>query len=94
MAEPMTDGDDPAEGADPLPGVDLTADRPYPLLLERLVTLACLLTALLLIRPTLAADFPIGGPLQILLAFCGLPILGFGVARLLLIPIQLAANRQ
>ena len=90
----MTEGDDPADGANPLPGVDLNADRPYPLLLERLVTLACLLTALLLIRPTLAADFPIGGLLQILFAFCGLPILGFAAARLLLIPIQAAATRQ
>jgi hypothetical protein len=90
----MTEGDDPADGANPLPGVDLNADRPYPLFLERLVTMTCLLSALLLIRPTMAADFPIGGILQTLFAYCGLPILGFVVARLLLIPIQAAATRQ
>lgn len=94
MVGPLTDDDDPADGAEPLPGVDLTADRPYPLLLERVVTTACLLTALLLIRPTLAADFPIGGILQILFAFCGLPLVGFVVARLLLIPIHAAATAR
>ncbi len=88
----MTGHDDPAEGAEPHPEVQLEGQRQYPLGLEKLITFSVVLASLLLIPSTLAADLPFG-PFQAPLVICGLPLLGLFSSRLLTLPIQMVANR-
>jgi len=90
----LTDKSCPAEGAEPMPDVQVEGQQSYPMLLEKWVSIAGLVAALLMIPPALSADLPIPNLLHIVLVICGLPITGFALARLLTIPIHRAATRK
>jgi len=90
----LTGSSDPAEGAEPMPNVQTKGQQPYPMLLEKLVSIAGLVAAIMMIPPALSADLPIPNILQIVLVICGLPITGFALARLLTIPIHRVATRK
>ncbi len=90
----LTGSSGPAEGAEPMPNVQIKGQQPYPMLLEKLISIAGLVAALLMIPPALSADLPIPNLLQFVLVVCGLPITGFALARLLTIPIHRVATRK
>ena len=88
----MNESNDSSEGADPMPGVQLEGQQQYPMLIEKIVTYAVVASSFLLIIPALSADLSLPTFLQYVLAFCGLPIAGFAIARLLIIPIHSVAT--
>ena len=79
----MSDSQDPSEGAQPMPGVELEGQQVYPTGLEKFVSIACVGASVLMIAPALAADLVLPGLIQAPLIICGLPIIGFSIARLL-----------
>ena len=88
----MSDSQDPSEGAQPMPGVELEGQQVYPTGLEKFVSIACVGASVLMIVPALAADLVIPGLIQAPLIICGLPIIGFSIARLLTHVIHFAAT--
>jgi hypothetical protein len=76
-----------------MPGVQIEGQRAYPMLLEKLVSIACVGAALLMIGPTLSADLSIPRIIQVPLAICGLPLAGFVMARILTLTIHSAATK-
>ncbi len=89
----LTSSSDPAEGEQPMP-VQITEQQPYPMFLEKIVSIIGLVSALLMIPPALAADLPIPNIVQSILVICGLPIVGFTLARVLTIPIHRVSTRK
>mgnify|MGYP004323533703 FL=1 len=88
----MSDSQDPSEGAQPMPGVELEGQQVYPTGLEKFVSIACVGASVLMIAPALAADLVLPGLIQAPLIICGLPIIGFSIARLLTHVIHFAAT--
>ncbi len=88
----MSDSQDPSEGAQPMPGVELEGQQVYPTGLEKFVSIACVGASVLMIAPLLGADLILPGFIQAPLIICGLPILGFTIARLLTHAIHYAAT--
>lgn len=88
----MSDSLDPSEGAKPMPGVELEGQQAYPTGLEKFVSITCIGASVLMIAPILAADLALPGLIQAPLVICGLPILGFSIARLLTSAIHFAAT--
>ncbi len=88
----MSDSQDPSEGAQPMPGVELEGQQVYPTGLEKFVSIACVGASVLMIVPALAADLVLPGLIQAPLIICGLPIIGFSIARLLTHVIHFAAT--
>ncbi len=89
----LTSPSDAAEGELPMP-VQISGQQSYPMLLEKIVSIIGLISAILMIPPALAADLPIPNILQSILVICGLPIAGFVLARILTIPIHRIATRK
>ena len=79
----VSDSQDVCEGAQPMPGVELEGQQVYPTGLEKFVSIACVGASVLMIAPALAADLVLPGLIQAPLIICGLPIIGFSIARLL-----------
>jgi len=88
----VSDSQDPSEGAQPMPGVELEGQQVYPTGLEKFVSIACVGASVLMIAPALAADLVLPGLIQAPLIICGLPIIGFSIARLLTHVIHFAAT--
>ena len=89
----LTSSSGAADGEEPMP-VQISGQQSYPMLLEKIVSVIGLVTAILMIPPALAADLPIPNLLQSILVICGLPIACFSLARILTIPIHRAAIRK
>jgi|TARA_B110000014_G_scaffold257194_1_gene241403 hypothetical protein len=75
-----------------MPGVELEGQQVYPTGLEKFVSIACVGASVLMIVPALAADLVLPGLIQAPLIICGLPIIGFSIARLLTHVIHFAAT--
>jgi len=75
-----------------MPGVELEGQQVYPTGLEKFVSIACVGASVLMIAPALAADLVLPGLIQAPLIICGLPIIGFSIARLLTHVIHFAAT--
>ena len=85
--------EDVAGGEQPLPGVDTSPTARYPIWLERLLTIGCLIGAFLLVPDVLAATHGLNRALQLPLAYCGLPIAALIAARLLQLVVHKSWNR-
>ena len=79
----VSDSQDVSEGAQPMPGVKLEGQQAYPTGLEKFVSIACVGASVLMIAPALTMDFDIPELIQVPLIICGLPFLGFSIARIL-----------
>ena len=79
----MSDSQDVCEGAQPMPGVELEGQQVYPTGLEKFVSMASVGASVEMSVPALAADLVLPGLIQAPLIICGLPIIGFSIARLL-----------
>lgn len=88
----MSDSHDPSEGAQPMPGIELEGQQVYPTGLEKFVSIACVGASVLMIAPALASDLSLPGLIQAPLVICGLPLIGFSIARLLTHIIHFAAT--
>jgi hypothetical protein len=75
-----------------MPGIELEGQRAYPTGLEKFVSIACVGAAVLMIVPTLSADLSLPGIIHAPLVICGLPVIGFSIARLLTHVIHVAAT--
>ena len=88
----VSDSHDPSEGAQPMPGIELEGQQVYPTGLEKFVSIACVGASVLMIAPVLASDLSLPGLIQAPLVICGLPLIGFSIARLLTHTIHFAAT--
>ena len=88
----MSESLDPSEGAQPMPMIELEGQRAYPTGLEKFVSIACVGAAVMMIAPALSADLPLPGLIHVPLVICGLPVIGFSIARLLTHVIHITAT--